>query len=203
MGSGPCFPQVHVRWPPCIPSVGTRHLSDPPFFTAATACTCFMTRRGLLPTLLFYFWLGGDEQGNQIMPRLLAVGIRQALPAAHSPCQPREDLFTYISFSAQRVARTFRAVRRRLHTPTSTCTWARRESGTPGPVELNSKEWWCWACRAGTTLLLAHRSESRNVGIVPVVSAALRAESCLRQAGFDAAFWGPPPPPRARLPKPW
>ena len=93
----------------------------------------------------------------------------------HTPAQ--RSVHVHFFLRAQRFARTFRAVRRRLHTPTSTCTWARRQSGTLGPLELNSKEWWCWVCRAGTTLLLAHRSESRNVGTVPAVSAALRAES--------------------------
>ena len=42
-------------------------------------------------------------------------------------------------------------------------------------------------------VLLRHaealRSESRTGCIVPGVSAALRAESCLKQAGFDAPFW--------------
>ena len=47
-----------------------------------------------------------------------------------------------------------------------------------------------WACAA---VLLrqaeALRSESRTGCIVPGVSAALRAESCWRQAGFDAPCW--------------
>ena len=61
----------------------------------------------------------GGEQGDPLMPGLFAVGIHQALRAAHASFQPGEDLLaflddTYISCLAERAAPTFRALREAL-----------------------------------------------------------------------------------------
>ena len=85
------------------------------------------------------------EQGDPLMPGLFAVGIHQALRAAHSSFEPGEDLFaflddTYISCpTADRAAPTFRALRDALAAhaniekkKTSMCTWVRRGFGIRG-----------------------------------------------------------------------